>query len=134
MEPLLRHRALATLVDVETVRGPRRCSVAGVGDKVVWDTVAPGVAQQPLDGSLDLRIAALSEAMVPDSSFRVRDVRGRPVLIVESAPDPVFAVERDRIADCHLLRRVAHVLATAFGRAHGRVYTDDDRYILDVAQ
>jgi hypothetical protein len=68
--------------------------------------------------------------MVPDSSLCIGDVGGRPVLVVEGAPDRVVAVERDRILDRHLLRSLAHVVGVLLERELGRVNADHHQPVL----
>jgi hypothetical protein len=65
-------------------------------------------SEQPLDQALRFLIAALAEVLVSDSSVRVDEVQRRPVMIVESAPDRVSIVDRDRIVDRSLVRCPTH--------------------------
>ena len=102
---------------------PEPPSHRGERDQIVTDAVASGLAQQPLDDPLALHVSTLAELVVPDSPFRVGDVHGRPVPVVEGRPDGIVAVEGDRIFDVHVLRRPAHVVDVLFRtgtRACGR--------------
>ena len=52
-------------------------------------------AQQPLDDALRVLVASFAEVMVADDSVRDDEVKRRPVMVVEGAPDLVVVVERD---------------------------------------
>jgi len=67
---------------------------------------------------------------VPDPSLRVGDVHGRPVVVVERAPDRKVGVERDRIFDLHLLHGLAHVVYVVLERELGRVDADHDQPLI----
>ena len=69
---------------------------------------------------------------VPDSSFRVGDVHGRPVVVVEGAPHRVVGVEGDRIVDALVLRGPADVVGVALERELRRVDADNDQALIRV--
>ena len=66
-------------LSLQTVRSDRH-QVAGYA-------LPSGLAQQPLNEPLALFVSALAELMVPDPSISVGDVDGRPISVVERAPD-----------------------------------------------
>jgi hypothetical protein len=70
--------------------------------------------------------------VVPDSTLSVGDVHGRPIAVAESAPDPVIAVERDRILDPQVLRGLADVVDVLFERELGRVDADHHKPLVCV--
>ena len=70
--------------------------------------------------------------VVPDSPFRVRDVHGGPVVVVERVPDREVGVERDRILDAHVLRGPADVVGVVLERELRRVDADDDQALIHV--
>ena len=76
--------------------------------------VASGVDQQPLDDHFAFCVSALAELVVPDSAFRVGDVDGRPKSVGERLPYRVIAVQRDGIADGHVLHRLTHIVDVTF--------------------
>ena len=86
-----------------------------------------GLAQQVLDHPLAVVVVALAEVVVPDPALRVCEVDGRPVPVGEGAPDPVVAVEGDRVLDPHGLRGLADVFGLALERKLRRVDADDDQ-------
>src|SRR5207237_508279 len=102
-------------------------TVGSDGHQAVTDAVASALAQQPLDDPFALFVLALAELVVPDSSLRVGEVRGRPVPVCEGLPDRVAAVERDRILDAHVLRRPADVVDVLFEWELRRVNADHDQ-------
>ena len=108
-------------------RSPRRRPRPGAADVVV-----AGLPKQHLDGHLALLVAALAKVHVSDLPFGVRDVHGRPVVVVEGAPDREVGVERDRIVDSHVIRGPADVVGVPLERELGRVDADDDQALSDV--
>jgi hypothetical protein len=68
--------------------------------------------------------------VVPDSPFRVSDVDGRPKSVSEPLPDRVVAVERDGIADGHVLHSLAHIVHVAFKRELRGVDADHDQPLI----
>ena len=73
-------------------------------DESAADLAGSGLVQQLPDRRLRPLVLALAEAVVPDLPFRVHEVDRGPVAVVEGLPDRVVVVDRDRIADPHLLR------------------------------
>ena len=102
----------------------------GYGDEVVRDSVAAGLAEQPLDDHLALRVAALAELVVADPPFRVGDVHRGPVVVVEGAPDRKVGVERDRILDAHVLRGPTDVVGIVLERELRGVDANDDQPLI----
>ena len=58
-----------------------------------------GVEQQLLDRHLGHGVLALAEVVVPDPSLGIGEVDRRPEVVGERPPDPVVAVDRDRVLD-----------------------------------
>src|SRR4051794_31571504 len=89
-------------------------------------------AEQPLDQSLRLLVASLAEVVVVDDAVGVDEVERRPVVVVECAPDLVVVVQRDRIVDPALLRRLPHALHVVLERELRRVDSDDDQPVIAI--
>src|SRR5829696_9163967 len=97
---------LGTLVAEVVLRGPQAGPVGGglhpTGldrNQVLADAAAAGLAQQLLQDHLGLLVFALAELVVPNLPLGVDEVEGRPVVVVEGAPDRVVVVDRDRVVD-----------------------------------
>src|SRR5437867_2632206 len=95
-------------------------------------TLFPGLIVQFPDSPLTLLLASCAEIQVPDPSFRVVDVHGRPVVVVEGAPHRVVGVEGDRIVDALDLRGPADVVGLALERELRRVDADNDQALIRV--
>ena len=63
-------------------------------------------AEQPLDDVLRLLVTPFAEVLVADDPVRIDEVERRPVVVVEGVPDFVVVVDRDRVVDRSLLRRL----------------------------
>src|SRR6185295_2718812 len=87
---------------------------------------------QLLDDAFALFVSTFSELVVPNSSVRIGDVHGRPVVIAEGLPNCIVAVECDRILDPHLLRGLADVVNVAFERKLGGMDADHDQPLIVV--
>src|SRR5215213_6771431 len=98
-------------LSLQTVRSDRY-QVAGYA-------LPSGLAQQPLNEPLALFVSALAELMVPDPSICVGDVDGRPISVVERAPDCVVVVECDGIINGHIRYRLAYVVDVVFNGNSG---------------
>src|SRR5262249_24179524 len=83
-----------------------------------------GFCEQRLQDLFRLFVFTLAELLVADFALRVDEVERRPVLIPERAPDPVLAVDGDRIADAHRLYGVAYRVDFAFERKLRRVHAE----------
>src|SRR6266566_352738 len=78
-----------------------------------------GLGQQLLDDHFRLLVSAFAEVMMPDQPSGVREIDGRPVMIVESTPDRIVAVDRDRVIDPHLPHGPADVIDVSLERELG---------------
>src|SRR5215207_1936034 len=96
------------------------------GDELALD------AEQPLDDALRLLVASLTEVVVADDAVRVDEIERRPVMVGERAPDLVVVVERDRVVDRSLLRRLPHAVNVVLERELRRVDSDDDQPVVPV--
>src|SRR5262249_48404830 len=94
--------------------------------------LASGGLEQELDDGFRVLVVALPESVMAKLAVSVGEVESRPVLVIESAPDPVVAVDRDRIVDPHLLRRSANMLEIAFDLEFGAVHPDHHEPIVSV--
>src|SRR5260370_6179987 len=68
------------------------------------DAAASGLGQQLLNDLFRLFVFALAELMMSNTPLRIDGIEGRPILIVESAPYRMGAIDRVRIIHPHLLR------------------------------
>src|SRR5204863_9570161 len=91
-----------------------------------------GLRNQLLNRQLGVLVATLSEMVVADGSFRVHEVEGRPVVVVEGAPDRVVVVDRDRGVDAPSLERAANVGEVVLEAELRRVNADDNQPLLFV--
>jgi hypothetical protein len=89
-------------------------------------------AEQPLDHPLRLLVASLAEVVVADDAVRVDEVERRPVVVVEPVPDLVLVVDRGRVVDRSLLRRLPHVVDLVLERELRRVDSDHDQPVVSV--
>jgi hypothetical protein len=89
-------------------------------------------AVQPLDDPLRLLVASFAEVVVADETVLVDEVQRRPVAVREGTPDLVVVVDRDRVVDRALLRRVSHAVDVVLEGELGRVDADDDQAVVSV--
>src|SRR6266542_725094 len=89
-------------------------------------------AEQPLDEALRLLVTPFAEVLVADDAVRVDEVERRPSIVVESAPDLVVVVERDRVVDRSLLRRLPYAVDLVLERELRRVDSDHDQPLVSV--
>ena len=68
--------------------------------------------------------------LVADDPLPVDEIERRPVVVVEGAPDPVVVVDRDRVVDLPLLRRLAHEIDLVLERELRRVDPDHDQPVV----
>ena len=69
------------------------------GHEIRIDTFRARFEEELLDDHLGHRVLALAEVVVSDPPLGVRDVERRPEVVREGLPDPVVAVDRDRVLD-----------------------------------
>src|ERR1700690_70485 len=67
-------------------------SSTGYASRIRSHASCPFFFQELLDGALDVAIIAFPKMVVPDSPFRVHQILGGPILVVERLPDPIVAV------------------------------------------
>ena len=82
--------------------------------------------------ALRLLVAAFAEVVVPDAAVPVHEVEGRPVVVVEGAPDRVVVVDRHRVVDVTLLGREPDAVDLVLERELRRVDPDDDQPVVPV--
>ena len=66
--------------------------------------------QQLLNNQFRLFVFALTELMMSYMPLCIDEIEGRPVLVIESTPYSVVAVDRDWIPDTHVAYGSANVL------------------------
>jgi len=88
--------------------------------------------EQPLDDVLRLLVASFAEVLLADDAVRVDEVEGRPVVVIERAPDPVLVVDRDRVVDLSLLDRLPDAVDLVFESELRRVDSDDDESVVAI--
>ena len=102
------------------------------GDELAFD------AEQTLDDALRLLVASFAEVLVADDAVGVDEVERRPVVVCEGAPDRVAVVDRDRVIDRSLVRRLPHavdlVLERKLGRVDSMTTKPSSRYACDHAR
>ena len=84
-------------------------------------------AEQPLDDALGLLIVSLAEVVVTDDAIAVYEVERWPVMVFESSPDGVVVIDRDRVVDPSLLRRLADTVNVMLEGEFRRVDADHDQ-------
>ena len=92
--------------------------------QLLVDVVRAGVEQQLLDDHLGHRVLPFPEVVEADPPLAIGDVHGRPEVVVEGAPDPVVAVDRDRVLDAEGARMGDDVVDVMLEAELGRVDTD----------
>src|SRR5205085_5132893 len=93
-------------------------------NQFLTDTTDSGLSQQLLDNLFRLFVIALAELMMPNAPLRIYEIEGGPILVLESAPDRVVVIHRDRINDPHLLHCPADVIDIFLEWELGRVHAD----------
>src|SRR5260370_32212093 len=88
------------------------------------DAAASGLGQQLLNDLFRLFVFALAELMMSNTPLRIDEIEGRPILIVESAPYRMVAIDRESIIDPHLLRGSANVIDVFLKCELMRVHAD----------
>src|SRR6266446_5232091 len=68
-------------------------SNSGYASRVRIESSCSVFLQELLDGALDVAIIAFPKVVVPNSSLRVDEILGGPVLVVKGSPDPILAVD-----------------------------------------
>jgi hypothetical protein len=103
-----------------------RLDTSGIDrNQVLVDALGAGVGEQSLHDHLGLFVVALAEAVVADLALGVDEVQGRPVMVVEGAPDGVVVVDRDRVGDPQVLDLLADVVEVVLEVELGGVDADD---------
>jgi len=82
------------------------------------------LAQQSLNRSLRIVISSFAEMMESNAPVHIGDVNCWPVVVVESAPDAVVAIDRDRIVHVHLFHCPSHVVDVFLERELRRMGAD----------
>src|SRR5262249_55933898 len=69
-------------------------------------------------------VVTLAEAMVPNATLRVDEVKSGPVMVGEGAPDLIVVIDRDRPIDAHCPGGTLHVVEFVLKRELRRVHTN----------
>jgi hypothetical protein len=83
-------------------------------------------AEERLNRSLRLLVAALAEMAVADPAVAVDEVDGGPVPVRQRLPDGEVVVEDDRVVDAQLADGAAHVLEVVLEPELRAMHSDDD--------
>src|SRR5712691_2336466 len=93
-------------------------------NQFMTDAADSGLGQQLLNDHFRLFVFALAELMMSNMPLRIDEIEGRPILVVESTPYRMVAIDRDRIIDPHVLRGPANVIDVFLEFELRRVYAD----------
>src|SRR5918996_4776573 len=85
----------------------------------------PSLGHQLLEDPLGPLVFALAKLMMANTSLRIDEIEGRPVLVAESTPDGSVAIDRDGIIHPQVLCGSANVVDVLLEREFGRVHADD---------
>ena len=91
------------------------------------DAAVSGLFEQLLKDHLRLFVFALAELMMSDMPLRIDEIEGRPITVVESTPNRIVVIDRNRIIDPHILRSSTNVIDISLEYELGRVYADHDQ-------
>src|SRR6266436_5728913 len=94
------------------------------------DAAGSGLGQQLLNDSFRLFVFTFAELMMPDAPLRIDDIEGRPILVPESPPYRMVAIDRDRITDSHILGGSANVIDVFLECELRRVDTDHHQTLI----
>src|SRR3712207_3710692 len=70
--------------------------------------------------------------MVSNTSLRIDEIEGWPILILESTPYRIVVVDYDRIVNPHILRGLANAINVLLECELRRVYADDHHSVIPV--
>ena len=70
------------------------------------------------------RSVTLAEAIVPNATLGVDEVKSGPVMVGEGAPDLIVVIDRDRPIDAHRPGGTLHVVEVVLKYELRRVHTD----------
>jgi hypothetical protein len=83
-----------------------------------------------LKNPLGVFVVILADAMVANVLVGVDEVQGRPVVVVEGAPDPIVVVDRDLIVNVQVGGGAADVVEVVLEVELGRVHADDHQAVV----
>jgi hypothetical protein len=84
-------------------------SVIGYVNWVLIQAGGSVCLEKILDDTFGLAIVALSEVVIPNASIPVDEIICRPVFIVERIPNPMIAVDGNRIGNVQITHSVLYV-------------------------
>src|ERR1700722_8033 len=107
--------------------GPVRSGLdsnSGYVRRVRSDTRCSVFLQEFLDDALDFAVIALPKVVVPDSPFRVDEILGGPILVIERLPDRRLAVDGHRKSNIQIAHGILYVYRFVLERKLRRVHSD----------
>ena len=92
----------------------------------------PRLRQKLLDDLLRAVVIALAEMVGADAAFGVDEIMGRPVIIIEGAPDRVVIVDGDGIIDVQIGDRLLHIGDHLLEGEFRRMHADHDQTLVAI--
>jgi hypothetical protein len=89
--------------------GGRLDSVSGYPNRALIQAGGSVCPERFLNDMLGLAVVALPEMVIPNPSIAVDEIICRPVFVVERIPNPVIAVDGNRIGDVQFAHGVLYV-------------------------
>ena len=68
--------------------------------------------------------------MIANMPLRIDEIEGRPIVVIESMPDRIVVIDRDRILDPHVLGGPANVLEVVLKGELRRVHADHHHSVI----
>src|SRR5262249_3753679 len=132
-----RGKVLGTLIAEVVLGRPQAAPIGGSfnttgidRNQFVIDALDSGFGQQLLNNHFRLFVVALAELMMSNLPLRIDEIQRRPIVVVESTPDRIVAIDRDRILDSHVLGGAANVLDVSLECELRRVDADHHQSVL----
>src|SRR6202011_2197492 len=99
-------------------------SVRGYVNRAAPQSGGSIVLQKLLDDTFGLAVISLAEVVITNSPFPIDEVVCRPVFVVERLPNPVVAIDRDRVGNVQIARCPFYVRVYFLERELRRMHTD----------
>src|SRR5882672_9700700 len=134
-----RHKVLRTLVADIVFRRFQAAPIGGrlqatgiYRDQFMTEPAGSRLGQQLLNNLFRLFVFALAELMMSNMPLRIDEIEGRPILVPESTPYRMVAIDRDRIIDPHVLRGSANVIDVSLELELRRMHADHHQPLIPV--